>query len=371
MIKVMSVFGTRPEAIKMCPLVLQLQQTPGIQSIVCLTGQHRQMLDQVTGIFGIQADFDLNIMRARQTLTSITCDILQGMEAVLEEAAPDVVLVHGDTTTSFAVALAAFYRKIPVGHVEAGLRTYQPYSPFPEEMNRCLTGKLAAVHFAPTERNRDNLLREGITKNVFVTGNTVIDAFQTTVRRDYVFKDAALREMAPTGRRILLTAHRRENLGQPLENICRAVLRLVQDFPDVQVVYPVHLNPEVRRTVQAILGDTEGIHLIEPVDVEDMHNLIAGSHLVLTDSGGLQEEAPACGVPVLVLRRETERPEAVDAGTVRLVGVEEDRIYAGAAELLSDPGQYEQMAKAVSPYGDGNASRRIAAHLLELFGKND
>ena len=311
-LKVLSVFGTRPEAIKMCPLVKELQRNPNIESIVCLTGQHRQMLDQVTAIFGVQADYDLNIMRPGQTLTTITCDILAGIENILKEVGPDVVLVHGDTSTSFVVALAAFYQQIPVGHVEAGLRTFNPYSPFPEEMNRCLTGRIASIHFAPTVKNEQNLKKEGILKNVFVTGNTVIDAFQTTVRKDYAFKAPELADFDPsTHRTILMTAHRRENLGKPLENICRAVSRLAADFPDVHVVYPVHLNPAVRQTVYAILGDQERIHLIEPVDVEDMHNLMARSYLVMTDSGGLQEEAPSCGVPVLVLRTETERPEAV------------------------------------------------------------
>lgn len=367
-LKVMSVFGTRPEAIKMCPLVKELQKNPEIESIVCLTGQHRQMLDQVTEIFGVTADYDLNIMRPRQTLTTITSDILLGIEDVLKEAKPDVVLVHGDTSTSFVVALAAFYQQIPVGHVEAGLRTFNPYSPFPEEMNRCLTARLAAMHFAPTVKNEQNLKNEGVVKNVFVTGNTVIDAFQTTVRPDYNFKAADLQNFDPAqGRTILMTAHRRENLGEPLENICRAVRRIVADFPDVQVVYPVHLNPAVRSTVNAILGNIQRVHLIEPVDVEDMHNLMDRSYLVMTDSGGLQEEAPSCGVPVLVLRTETERPEAVEAGTVKVVGVDEADIYQEAYTLLTDSARYEEMARAVNPYGDGHASERIVRHLLTLF----
>lgn len=367
-LKVLSVFGTRPEAIKMCPLVKELQRNPNIESIVCLTGQHRQMLDQVTAIFGVQADYDLNIMRPGQTLTTITCDILAGIENILKEVGPDVVLVHGDTSTSFVVALAAFYQQIPVGHVEAGLRTFNPYSPFPEEMNRCLTGRIASIHFAPTVKNEQNLKKEGILKNVFVTGNTVIDAFQTTVRKDYAFKAPELADFDPsTHRTILMTAHRRENLGKPLENICRAVSRLVADFPDVHVVYPVHLNPAVRQTVYAILGDQERIHLIEPVDVEDMHNLMARSYLVMTDSGGLQEEAPSCGVPVLVLRTETERPEAVEAGTVKVAGVEENTIYQEAVTLLTDQAEYEKMARAINPYGDGHASERIVQHLLDTF----
>lgn len=365
-LSVMSVFGTRPEAIKMCPLVKELERTDGVHSIVCLTGQHRQMLDQVMEIFGIRAGYDLNIMRPQQTLYTITSDILLRIEDVLREARPDVVLVHGDTTTSFAVALAAFYQQIPVGHVEAGLRTFHRYSPFPEEMNRCLTGRLASYHFAPTVRNAQNLEREGITEHVFITGNTVIDAFQTTVRKDYAFKADALQGFDPSaGRTILMTAHRRENLGAPLENICRAILQIVRDVPDVQVVYPVHLNPAVRETVFAVLGNVERVHLIEPLDVEDMHNLMARSYLVMTDSGGLQEEAPACGVPVLVMRTETERPEAVEAGTVRVVGVERENIWRGACELLKDPSAYAAMARAVNPYGDGHASERIVRHLKE------
>lgn len=371
-LRIMSVFGTRPEAIKMCPLVKEMQKCPEIESIVCLTGQHRQMLDQVTEIFGIKADYDLNIMRPRQTLTTITSDILLGIEDVLKEARPDIVLVHGDTTTSFVVALAAFYQQIPVGHVEAGLRTFNPYSPFPEEMNRCLTSRLALMHFAPTVKNEQNLKNEGIVKNVFVTGNTVIDAFQTTVRADYIFKAPELAGFDPArGRTILMTAHRRENLGAPLENICRAVRRLVADFPDVNVVYPVHMNPAVRQTVNAILGGVDRVHLIEPVDVEDMHNLMDRSYLVMTDSGGLQEEAPSCGVPVLVLRTETERPEAVEAGTVKVVGVEENMIYQEACTLLTNQEKYDEMAHAVNPYGDGHASERIVKHLLTFKNNNE
>lgn len=369
-LKVMSVFGTRPEAIKMCPLVLELQKTPEIESVVCLTGQHRQMLDQVMEIFGIQGNYDLEIMRPKQTLTTITTDILLKIEDILKKERPDIVLVHGDTSTSFSVALAAFYQQIPVGHVEAGLRTYNRYSPFPEEMNRCLTGQLASYHFAPTVRNEQNLSREGVTKNVFVTGNTVIDAFKTTVKKGYRFKAEELRDFdAKAGRTILMTAHRRENLGAPLENICRAVRRVAENFPDVQVVYPVHLNPAVRETVYAILGGVERVHLIDPLDVEDMHNLMARSYLVMTDSGGLQEEAPSCGVPVLVLRTETERPEAVDAGTVKVVGVEEENIYENAKLLLTDKEKYDEMAHAVNPYGDGHASERIVKYLLMNFGK--
>lgn len=369
MLKIMSVFGTRPEAIKMCPLVKQLQKTQGVQSIVCLSGQHKQMLYQVMDIFKVDADYDLDIMRPSQTLTTITTDILLKIESVLKKEQPSVVLVHGDTSTSFAVALAAFYQQIPVGHVEAGLRTYSRYSPFPEEMNRCLTGRLAEYHFAPTHRNMENLSKEGIKRNVFVTGNTVIDAFQTTVRKDYHFRTKELKNFDPkAGRTILMTAHRRENLGRPLENICWAVRRIVEDFRDVQVVYPVHLNPAVRETVFSILKGVDRVHLIEPVDVEDMHNLIARSYLVMTDSGGLQEEAPSCGIPVLVLRTETERPEAVDAGTVKVVGVNEQEIYEDTVTMLTQQEEYLRMAHAVNPYGDGHASERIVQHLFENLG---
>lgn len=366
--KVLSVFGTRPEAIKMCPLVKELQKNPDIESVVCLTGQHKQMLKQVIDVFGIIPDYDLNIMRPGQTLTTITSEILLGMERVLIQEQPDIVLVHGDTTTSFTAALAAFYKQIPVGHVEAGLRTFTPYSPFPEEMNRCLTGRIASVHFAPTIQNAQNLKNEGIIRNVFVTGNTVIDAFRTTVQPSYTFKSPELQFLTEcTGRILLLTAHRRENLGEALENICRAAQRVVREFPDVHIVYPVHLNPAVRKIVVPMLADTERIHLIEPLDVEDMHNLIARSYLVMTDSGGLQEEAPSRGIPVLVLRTETERPEAVEAGTVKVVGTREKDIYQAAALLLSDLEKYTEMARRTNPYGDGSASERIVKHLLEVF----
>lgn len=369
-IRVMSVFGTRPEAIKMCPLVLELQKHPEIESIVCLTGQHRQMLDQVMEVFGVKADYDLNIMRPQQTLTTITADVLTNMEPVLKESKPDIVLVHGDTTTSTAAALAAFYQQIPVGHVEAGLRTFNKYSPYPEEMNRCITGRIATYHFAPTRLNESNLRKEGVTENVYITGNTVIDAFQTTVKDDFEFTTPELTETDfSDGRLILMTAHRRENLGEPLENICRAVKRLIEDYKDIKVVYPVHLNPKVRETVFSILGDTDRAILIDPIDVQEMHNLMARSYLVMTDSGGLQEEAPACGVPVLVLRTETERPEAVEAGTVKVVGVDEEAIYNNAVELLTNKESYDSMAKAVNPYGDGHASERIAARIIEDFGK--
>ena len=350
----------------MCPLVKQFEKEEEIESIVCLTGQHREMLQQVIDIFGTKVHYNLDIMQPRQTLTTITTSVLEKMEAVLEKERPDIVLVHGDTSTSFVAALAAFYQKIPVGHVEAGLRTFDKFSPFPEEMNRCLTGRIATLHFAPTENNKKNLENENIKEEVFVTGNTVIDAFSTTVKKDYEYKDEDLKKIDFTGKRcILMTAHRRENLGEPLRNICNAVKRIIMEYPDIEVVYPVHMNPAVRETAQEILGELDRVHLIHPLDVEDMHNLMARSFLVMTDSGGLQEEAPACGVPVLVLRTETERPEAVDAGTVKVVGVEEEAIFENAKTLLTNAEEYEKMAKAVNPYGDGHASERIAKILVE------
>ena len=368
-IKVMSVFGTRPEAIKMAPLVMHLQSRPEFQSICCLTGQHREMLDSVMQIFRLKADYDLQIMQARQTLSSITSRTLLGMESVLEEAKPDLILVHGDTSTTFAGALAAFYHKIPVGHVEAGLRTWDKYSPYPEEMNRTLVGDIAELHFCPTQNNRDNLLREGLRGEMFLTGNTVIDAMQTTVRPDYVFQTKALNDLDFTGRRVItLTCHRRENYGKPMENVMQAVKTLVERHEDVEVVYPVHLSPVVRECAFGILGGLPRVHLIDPIDVEEMHNLMARSYLVMTDSGGLQEEAPALGKPVLVLRRETERPEAVRAGTVRLAGVEQEAILRHAEELLTDREAYQQMARAVNPYGDGHASERIADAIAWHFG---
>ena len=368
-IKVMSIFGTRPEAIKMAPLVMHLQSRPEFQSICCLTGQHREMLDSVMQIFRLKADYDLQIMQTRQTLSSITSRTLLGMESVLEEAKPDLILVHGDTSTTFAGALAAFYHKIPVGHVEAGLRTWDKYSPYPEEMNRTLVGDIAELHFCPTQNNRDNLLREGLRGEMFLTGNTVIDAMQTTVRPDYVFQTKALNDLDFTGRRVItLTCHRRENYGKPMENVMQAVKTLVERHEDVEVVYPVHLSPVVRECAFGILGGLPRVHLIDPIDVEEMHNLMARSYLVMTDSGGLQEEAPALGKPVLVLRRETERPEAVRAGTVRLAGVEQEAILRHAEELLTDREAYQQMARAVNPYGDGHASERIADAIAWHFG---
>lgn len=364
--KILSVFGTRPEAIKMCPLVLELQKYPEIESVVCLTGQHREMLDQVMKIFGIEANYDLDIMQPKQTLTTITTNILEKFEKVLINEKPDIVLVHGDTSTSFVAALTAFYHKIPVGHVEAGLRTYDKYSPFPEEMNRNLTGKIAELHFAPTQNNKSNLKKENIIKNVYVTGNTVIDAFRTTVRPEYKFKDKTLQKLNLTSKCcVLLTAHRRENLGKPLENICYAVKRLANRYKKLIFIYPVHLNPAVKNTAESILGEVDNVYLIPPVDVEDMHNIIAKSFLVMTDSGGLQEEAPSFGVPVLVLRTETERPEAVTAGTVKVVGIEEQAIFNETVNLIDNPIEYEKMAKAVNPYGDGRASERIVKYILD------
>lgn len=369
MIRVMSVFGTRPEAIKMCPLVKQLEKNKGIESIVCLTGQHKEMLQQVIDIFHIKVHHNLDIMQERQTLTTITTSILEKMEQVLSDVEPDIVLVHGDTSTSFVAALAAFYKQIPVGHVEAGLRTFDKYSPFPEEMNRCLTAKIAELHFAPTINNKRNLENENIKDGVFVTGNTVIDAFSTTVKSDYEYKDEHLKQIDFNKKRcILLTAHRRENLGEPLENICKAVKRIAENHEDVLIVYPVHMNPAVRETAETILGKTQRVHLIKPLDVEDMHNLMSRSFLVMTDSGGLQEEAPACGVPVLVLRTETERPEAAQAGTVKVVGVQEESIYKNARILLTNKEEYEKMAKAVNPYGDGHACERIV-NILCRWGR--
>lgn len=372
-IKVMTVFGTRPEAIKMAPLIKVLQQRDEFESIVCITAQHRQMLDQVLDIFDIRADFDLDIMRAGQTLSDITARVMKGIEETVKTAQPDIVLVHGDTTTTFAGALGAFYCQAKIGHVEAGLRTYDKYSPFPEEMNRCLTTKLADLHFAPTRNNENNLLKEGISPSaVYVTGNTVIDALKTTVQENYVFADDTLKKLDyKKSRMILVTAHRRENLGEPLKNICRAVLSLVQTYPDVEVVYPVHLNPLVRETAYEILGGHNRIHLIDPLDVTELHNLMHKCYMVMTDSGGLQEEAPSLGKPVLVLRNETERPEAIAAGTVKIAGVNEENIKNLASILLSDRTEYDKMSKAVNPYGDGHASERIADAILYYFGKKD
>ena len=371
-VRVMTIFGTRPEAIKMAPLVAELQRRPGLEPVCCVTAQHREMLDSVLEIFRLRPDYDLNIMEPRQTLSTITSKCLLGMEGVLEQARPDLVLVHGDTSTTFAGALAAFYHQIRVGHVEAGLRRGDKYSPFPEEMNRTLVGDLASLHFCPTPANRENLLQEGIRDGIFVTGNTVIDALKTTVQPAYRFRTDLLNTLDYTGKRVILvTCHRRENYGQPMENIMGALRRLVEDFPEVELVYPVHLSPAVQEVAQRHLSNHERIHLIPPLTPDEMHNLMARSYLVLTDSGGLQEEAPALGKPVLVMRRETERPEAVAAGTVKLCGVVQDDIVTMAERLIRDKAAYEKMAHAVNPYGDGAACRRIADDILWYFGRRE
>ena len=371
-LKVMSVFGTRPEAIKMAPLVKALQANDQIESIVCLTGQHREMLDSVMEIFRLTGDYDLHIMEKRQTLSTITTKTLLGMDEVLDTVKPDLVLVHGDTSTTFAGALAAFYHQVKVGHVEAGLRTWDKYSPFPEEMNRTLVGDIADLHFSPTKANADNLRRESIMGDIFITGNTASDAMRYTVKDDFTFPTALLNELDFKNRRIIaVTCHRRENYGKPMEDIMHAILEVVDTHPDVEVVYPVHLSPVVRDCVFPLLGGHDRIHLIDPVDVEEMHNLIARCYMVMTDSGGLQEEAPALGKPVLVMRRETERPEAIAAGTAKLAGVEKEEIVRLANELLDDPAAYAGMAKAVNPYGDGHASERIVQAILWHFGRTE
>lgn len=368
-IRVLSVFGTRPEAIKMCPLIMELKRRERIESLVCLTGQHREMLDSVMEFYGQRADYDLDIMAKNQTITDITVRTLTGLETVLEECSPDLVLVHGDTTTSFAGALAAFYKKIPVGHVEAGLRTHDKYSPYPEEMNRRLTGAIAELHFCPTRRNAANLAAEGVNTGVFITGNTVIDAVRHTVDCCREFRTPELRELDFAGRRvILMTCHRRENYGEPMESIMRAVRRITQDFEDVELVYPVHLSPVVQECAHRNLDGLDRVHLVPPLDTDEMDLMMSRCYMVMTDSGGIQEEAPSLGKPVLVMRRETERPEAVEAGTVRLAGVSEKDIYDMAAELLCDETAYERMARAVNPYGDGLASGRIADAIEWHFG---
>ena len=367
-VKVMTIFGTRPEAIKMAPLVKELEKDEDIESIVCVTAQHRQMLDQVLKIFKIVPQYDLNIMQEKQTLAHITSRVLQGLIDIINDAKPDIVLVHGDTTTTFAGALAGFYTKTKVGHVEAGLRTYDKYSPFPEEMNRKLTGNLADIHFAPTDNNKENLLKESINQDIYVTGNTVIDALKTTVTSTYQFANETLKEIDFNKKVIVVTAHRRENLGEPLENICNAIKEIAESHKEVEVVYPVHLNPLVLETAKRILGGVRNVHLIEPLDVQELHNLMDRSYMIMTDSGGLQEEAPALGKPVLVLRKETERPEAVKAGTVKIAGTEKDNIVKMANELLDNPDEYEKMNKAANPYGDGKASQRIVQAIKFYFG---
>ncbi len=369
-IKVMTIFGTRPEAIKMAPLVLELKKRPEeFEAIVTVTAQHREMLDQVLSIFDVQPDYDLNIMKDRQTLMDVTTRGLEGLDDVMKKVKPDIVLVHGDTTTTFIAGLAAFYNQIQVGHVEAGLRTWNKYSPYPEEMNRQLTGVLADLHFAPTDKSAANLQAENKKEErIFVTGNTAIDALKTTVKETY--EHEVLTKLGDD-RLILLTAHRRENLGEPMKNMFRAVKRIVDEHQDVQVVYPVHLNPVVRETANDILGNDPRIHLIEPLDVIDFHNFAERAHIILTDSGGVQEEAPSLGVPVLVLRDTTERPEGIEAGTLKLAGTEEETIYTLAKELLIDEDVYKQMSQASNPYGDGLASKRICDAISYYFNRRE
>jgi len=370
-IKVLSIFGTRPEAIKMGPVVKAVEQAKDMESIVCVTSQHREMLDQVLRVFEIEPDYDLDIMQKQQTLTDIATRALKGIEGVIQEAKPDIVLVHGDTSTTFCGALAAYYQQVTVGHVEAGLRTYNKYEPFPEEMNRKLTGSLTDLHFAPTETARQHLLAEAVSDDaIYVTGNTVIDALTTSIHDDYIFTVDELNHIDYTNKKVIaMTAHRRENLGEPLENICQAVYEIVEANEDVEVVYAVHLNPLVQDTARNILGGHPRIHLLDPLDLEDMHNLLNRSYLVLTDSGGLQEEVPSMGKPVLVLRNVTERPEGVEAGTLKLAGTERETIVTLSNELLTDASAYKKMAGAVNPYGDGHASERIVEAIREYFTK--
>lgn len=363
--KIMLVFGTRPEAIKMCPLVNELKKREKIETIVCVTGQHRQMLDQVLQAFGVVPDYDLSIMKDKQTLFDVTINILERIKTVLEEVRPDVVLVHGDTSTTFVTALACFYMQIPVGHVEAGLRTYNIYSPYPEEFNRQAVSIISQYNFAPTELSKQNLLKEGKDqKNIYVTGNTAIDALKTTVRRDYTHPEL---DWANGSRLIMITAHRRENLGEPMRHMFKAIRRVMDEHPDVKAIYPIHMNPVVREIANEYLGDDDRIHIIEPLDVLDFHNFLSRSYLILTDSGGIQEEAPSLGKPVLVMRDTTERPEGIAAGTLKLVGTEEETIYREFSRLLSDVDEYETMSKASNPYGDGHSCERIA-DILE-YGK--
>ena len=361
--KIMLVFGTRPEAIKMCPLVNELKTRKNVETIVCVTGQHRQMLDQILSVFGVKPDFDLSIMKDKQTLFDVTVNILDGIKTVLEEVKPDVVLVHGDTSTTFVTALACFYLQIPVGHVEAGLRTYNIYSPYPEEFNRQAVGIISKYNFAPTELSKQNLLNEG--KNpgtIYVTGNTAIDALKTTVKDDYTHPEL---EWAKGSRLILITAHRRENLGEPMKNMFMAIKHVMDEHQDVKAIYPIHMNPIVRGTANAILGDDDRIHIIEPLDVLDFHNFLSRSYLILTDSGGIQEEAPSLGKPVLVMRDTTERPEGIAAGTLKLVGTNEEVIYQNFTELLDNMDAYNAMAHAANPYGDGYACEKIANILID------
>ena len=361
--KVMLVFGTRPEAIKMCPLVNELKTRKQLETVVCVTGQHRQMLDQVLEAFQVEPDYDLSIMKARQTLFDVTTNILNKIKEVLEKEKPNVVLVHGDTSTSFVTALACFYLQIPVGHVEAGLRTYNIYSPYPEEFNRQAVSIISQFNFAPTELSKNNLLKEGKKEEtIFVTGNTAIDALKTTVREDYTHPDL---EWASDSRLIMITAHRRENLGEPMKHMFRAIRRVMDEHPDVKAIYPIHMNPVVREIADSILGDDERIRIIEPLEVLDFHNFLNRSYMILTDSGGIQEEAPSLGKPVLVMRDTTERPEGIAAGTLKLVGTEEETIYQNFKSLLENKDEYEKMSKASNPYGDGFACKRIANILEE------
>ena len=372
-LRLMTVFGTRPEAIKMCPLVLEMHKYPEyIEPIVAVTAQHREMLDQVLELFNIKPDYDLNIMASGQTLYDITTRALNGLKEVIEDAKPDMVLVHGDTTTTFAGALAAFYAQVPVGHVEAGLRTGNKYSPYPEEMNRKLTGSIADMHFAPTSISKENLLKENVNPEaIMVTGNTVIDALQTTVKANYEFADAEFNKIFARGNRlILMTTHRRENLGEPMRNVYKALRKVLETHADVEAIFPVHKNPKVREIVQEELGGLERVHLIEPMDYEPFANLMGKVDIVLTDSGGIQEEAPALGKPVLVLRDTTERPEAVDAGTVKLVGTGYEDVLRETNLLLDDPAHYQKMAEAANPYGDGKACERIIRAILQKKGYN-
>jgi len=356
--KIMLVFGTRPEAIKMCPLVNELKSRKELEVTVCVTGQHRQMLDAVLDAFGVVPDHDLNIMKDRQTLFDVTTNVLNGMKEVIEKVSPDIVLVHGDTSTTFSAALACFYTQTPVGHVEAGLRTYDIYSPFPEEFNRRAVSVIARYNFAPTERSRDNLIREGIDpETVFITGNTAIDALKTTVREDYTHPEL---KWAEGSRLVLLTAHRRENLGEPMRNMFRAIRRITEEEKDIKVIYPIHMNPAVREAAREIFSQSDRVRLIEPLDVLDFHNFLSRCHIILTDSGGIQEEAPSLGKPVLVMRDTTERPEGIDAGTLKLVGTDEEKIYSTFKLLLNDRNEYERMSRASNPYGDGRACERIA-----------
>lgn len=360
--KIIVIFGTRPEAIKMAPLVKELQRREKIETKVCVTAQHREMLDQVLDYFNIRPDFDLNIMKDRQSLSGITSRVLEGLEEIFKEEKPDMILVHGDTSTTFSAALAAFYNKIKVGHVEAGLRSFNKYFPFPEEMNRKLTGALADLHFAPTLNSKNNLLREGVdNENIYITGNTVIDAMEHTVKDNYIFENEQLNEIDYDNKKvIMITAHRRENWGDGIRNICKALLKIVDDNEDVEVVYLVHLNPIVKDVVYEMLGNNKRIHLLSPLDTEETHNLMNKSYMIMTDSGGLQEEAPHLGKPVLVLRDVTERPEAVEAGTVKLVGTDFDEIVLSAQKLITDNEYYQKMSRAINPYGDGLASSRIS-----------